>query len=104
MHRDARRAEPCHRTYRLNELRVNAGEEARHPSTAGHPCEDHPIMRRPMAAEKLGDEPCNVVDVVAGVPLVTSSYRHDCLRKNNDHTRALGELFEARQECLASRG
>ena len=36
-------------------------------------------MRRPMPAEELGGEPGNVVDVLAGVPLVASSDRLDCL-------------------------
>jgi hypothetical protein len=34
-----------------------------------------------MPAEELGGEPGNVADVLAGVPLVASSDRRDCLGK-----------------------
>ena len=36
-------------------------------------------MRRLMPTEELGGEPGNVVDVLAGVPLIASSERLDCL-------------------------
>jgi hypothetical protein len=57
-----------------------------------------------MSAEELGDDPGDVVDVLAGVPLVASSYRLDCLGKYHDRTCDLGELLETGQACLSSRG
>ena len=61
-------------------------------------------MRRPMSAEELGGEPGNVVDVLAGVPLVASSDRLDCLGKYHDGACGPGELLETGQACLAIRG
>ncbi len=61
-------------------------------------------MMRPMSAQELGGEAGNVVDVLAGVPLVATSDRLDCLRKYHDGARGLGELLETGQACLASCG
>ena len=51
-------------------------------------------MRRPMPAAELGGEPGNVADVLAGVPLVASSDRLDCLGKYHDRACGPGELPE----------
>ena len=63
---------------------MNAGEEARHPSTAGHPGKENSTKRRLVATEKLGCEPGNVVDVLAAVPLVPGTDRLDRLGKYHD--------------------
>ena len=47
-----------------------------------------------MSAEELGGQPGYVLDVLAGVPLVASSDRHDCLGKYHDGACRLGELCE----------
>jgi hypothetical protein len=61
-------------------------------------------MRHPMPAEEFGGEPGNVVDVLAGVPLVASSDRLDCPGKYHDSACGSDELPETGQACLAIRG
>lgn len=57
-----------------------------------------------MPAEQLGGEPSNVVDVLAGVPLIPGTDRPDCLGKDHESARGLGESLETGQACLPTRG
>ena len=51
-------------------------------------------MRCPMSADEFGGQPGKVVDVLAGVPLIPSSDRLDCLGKHHDGACGLGERLK----------
>ncbi len=104
MQRDERRAQSCNRTDRLDEFRMNAGKEGRHPSAAGHPGENSTSSGGPVPGEELCGELSKVVDVQAVVPFVAGSDRLDCLRKNDGSVCRSDELLETGQPSLACRG